>query len=101
MTRPSARYQPDTGLGNWTTSSASIVDDLEALAEQIKNSPSIRTCEGVHPIVKHWKGRLWCLTCLMTVVPPAEMVCDCLDRMCLVFERDGMYHAKPGPCVGL
>lgn len=86
-------------MSDWAPSDSSVLDDIEAFVEQIKKSPSIRTCDGMHPIVKHYSGRLGCLACREIVTLPPEMLCDCLKFGSLVFEKDGMYHAKPGPCA--
>lgn len=87
-------------MSDWESGNASPLEDLEALAEQIRNGPSIRpACEIRHPWVKHIGGKVMCMTCGEGATPAPEQLCDCLERGCLVFERDGMYHAKPGPCT--
>lgn len=86
---------------DWPASRKTILDDLNIIAEQIKKEPSIRmACEEVHPIVKHWEGKLFCVVCHLVVAPSRELLCECLGRFSLVFQKSGKYHAKPGPCSG-
>ncbi len=84
----------------WAQTPTDIVEDLLLMAERtrIVSNPGPH-CPGVHGEVRQLEGRIFCLTCGASATATAEQMCDCLGDLSLVFERDGVYHAKPGPCA--
>ena len=87
-------------MSDWAPSDSSPLEGLEALLGAECSKPrGWRPCQPYHARVFFRKGRLLCQDCFMTRLA-GELGCECLTDGRLVFWRDGMYHAKPGPCVG-
>lgn len=91
-------------MSNWPhspTNAAAIIADMKAMAEQVEAQAGRprATCQPFHPVVRHFQGRLVCLVCEAIYKPTPDQACACLRDLSLVFERDGVYHAKPGRCA--